>query len=428
MKVLVSGLFVSLAVLGCTHSNVQPSTPPPQGDVHYLKPGERQPAQSYELLWHPAKFAMDVTRESEAQAFKGQISQEMVWKQVVTDYTSTWEERDVEVPGMCSRVNCPPATGDSALWQAYFSATTKEKKADALAKAIEGIGEVSSKALVEKGYFRTKPRSWTEFEAEINRAAQAGVIRKNVATMVTDNYQLENVNKLGYKKEACTMIKSPCTKVISQRVEKRTPKNRTVETRQIVQSIPVELRVNVLDAKLLPWERDQLSIAVDNDMRASLDVNGYNRYQIVKQEVGTVGATRVLNLNLQADSRELRDLPGNVILSDRYELIGGKATFTVELDPKYFNEIKNDPNAQFEIEYNVNTCEYGWSGTCGFSSWKKISSTVAVLNQPKMTVVLDVPAKHKSYVGYRIARRNSEFFNAKPTYERSSDSVKMPKF
>lgn len=421
MKILWLGLLAGLVVLGCTHSDVQPN--PGKENVYYLKPGEREPAQAYDLVWHPAVFTLNVTRSSESFNASGKITQEMVWKETVTEYENKWVEKEREVPGICSRAMCPQASGQSELWTAYFNAP-KEKKADALAKAIEGIGDISAKALVEKGYFRTKPRSWEEFANEIDRAAGAGVIRKNVATMVVENHQAENINKLGYKMEACTIQKYSCDKTITERVLQRIPHPKTVEKRRIVQQRPVDATIKVNGAKLLSWEKDQLMIVIDEEGHASIDGSGFNRYQITKQS----GFANNIYLDITADGRVLRDLPGNVVLRDSYEVIGGKATFSVELDPKYMVEAQNDPNAQFVIDYQVNVCEYGWSGTCGFSSWKKISATTAVLTSPRTTVTVDVPVKNKSYIAYRVSRQSSDFFNSKPTYERSTESIKMPKY
>jgi hypothetical protein len=416
---LSASLLAGFLVLGCTHSAVQPV--PPNNDVVYLKAGDREPAQAYQLLWHPATFQMEVARASESKTAQGVVTQEMVWKDIVTDYRDTYVDREVTIAGTCAKAVCPQATGQSELWNAYFSAP-KEKKADALSKAIDGIGDVSAKALVEKGYFRSKPRSWDDFTAEMDRAANAGVIKKNVATMATDTYQDVNIAKLGYQKEACTYQKYSCSKTILQPTLVRVPVQREVEKRRMVQSKPVEVRVNVTGAKLLSFEKDSLFIAVDENGRASVDDgNGFNRYMLTRQSV----YGNQVNLDITADARVLRDLPGNVVLRDSYELIGGKATFALELDPKYFVDAGVDPNGQFVVDYEVNTCEYGWAGCWG--SWKKMSRTTAVMTSPKLSITMDIPKKNKSYISYKISKVNSEFFNAKSISDRSSDSVKMPK-
>lgn len=366
---------------------------------------------------------MIVEKGTESQSLQGKVTQERVWRGPVTTYKDTWVEREREVPGTCSRPVCSGASGKSELWNAYFNAP-KEKRADALAKAIEGIGEVSSKALVEKGYFRSKPRNWDEFESEIKRAASNGVIRKNVATMVTENHQAENMNKLGYGASSCSVQQFSCNKTIVERVLVKTPHVTEEETRAIVYTRALDIQVRVTEAKLLSFEKDQLYIQIDENGRVELDSNGQNRYTVVNQQ--TSGNT--VYIDVKASGRVLRDLPGNVVYRDSYDLMGRGAVFAMEIDSKYLVDRQIDPNAQFVIEYDVYTCPYGWSGTCGFTPWKKISSQTVVLDNPRMSVQVEIPAKHKSYVAYRVSRQNSEFFNGKFTYERSTDSVKMPKF
>lgn len=421
MKVFGCVLVASLA-LGCSHTpSNQPVTETSFNKVTYLKKGEREPAQAPQLVWRPASLTMQVTTKSNSGSANVDVNQEMIWTEQETFQDTRNEYREYEVPGQCSDFVCTAGSSKSILWDNYFSAA-KERKSAALASAIQGIGDASAQALIAKRFFASKPATWQAFAAEINRAAQAGVIQKNVATTVLTTYKYENISNLGYARESCREVVTSCNLVISKLVSVPFMNTRPVERRRVVATKTFNVTVQVTNAILMSNETDKLTIRISDDGTvANIDVNGYNRYSLVSQNV--VGTN--VSLVIRSDSRIQRDLPNNVVRQDSYQLVGSTATFVLDIDPQYL-PTSEDPNSQLVVDYKVRTCEYGWTGLCGIG-WDIQEIASAPITSSRLTIPMNIKPKHKTDIQFTVVRRNSKFFNDRGTSERSTENVKMPR-
>ncbi|MFS4457766.1 hypothetical protein [Bdellovibrio sp. HCB2-146] len=423
MRFFGSVLVVTLA-LGCSHSpkNEAPALTPSYSSFSYLKKGDREPASAPQLLWRPGKASFTLSSASGSGKATVDVNQEMVWMD--TEYFQDYrnEYREVVVPGYCSDFQCTSGgKAQSSLWDSYFSAPGNIK-ARALSNAIQGIGDASAEALVKRGYFRSKPKTWSEFSAEINRAANADVIKKSVATNVLGQYKYANIANLGYNAGSCREITTSCDTYISQLVQVPFTNSRQVERRRIENVKRFEVNVTFTDAVLMATESDTITLKIDENGRLiDIDTQGYNRYSLVNQS--TDGKN--INLQIKSDSRILRDLSNNVLRQDSYQLVSDEPTFVLDVDPAYIPG-SDDPNAQLVVDYFVRTCEYGWTGFCG-PGWNKQAMASAPIKESRTVIRVSVPKKHKSDILYTISRRNSRFFNDKATSERSTSTVKMPK-
>ncbi|WP_413576731.1 hypothetical protein ACLVWU_01665 [Bdellovibrio sp. HCB290] len=413
------------AVVGCAHKDTTSfEVVPSQTSGVYLKEGERAPASAPQIEWVRGSLSFNVTgavpEGSVTQEVK--VNQEMIWMETEYFTDTRSEEKDFVVPGTCSDFKCSAGAGKSELWDAFYSATG-EKKAAALDQAISGIGIVSAKNLVAKGYFKSKPRSWDEFTREIQTAASGDVIKKSVATMVVENNRYENITKLGYGSNSCQEVKRTCDLYITKIVQVPFQNTREVPRRRIVETKTFNVTVNVSGSVLLPDEKDTLAIKVDqNGKVVDLESSGYNNYAIASESV----TGQNVKVEVKAVSRILRPLSNNMIRQESYVLVAGKPTFILDIDPAMIPG-KEDPNAQLVLDYTVEVCEYGWTGTCGWSEWKKSKMTSSVINAARTTIVTDVPRKHKSQIQYRVTRKNSIYFDSKGLNERETDEIKMPK-
>lgn len=76
-----------------------------------------------------------------------------------------WSYETMPVP----RCRAIPGNGNGD-WKGFWEASSNDDKAMRLTAAIKGIEENGGRQIVRDGYFRTKPRSWREFQEEIRRA------------------------------------------------------------------------------------------------------------------------------------------------------------------------------------------------------------------------------------------------------------------
>lgn len=423
MRVLGSILIASIA-LGCTHSPTTAQMPVAvenNNNVIYLKKGDRDPASAPQLLWQPGAVRIAVGSSNASGNANVDVNQEMIWKEMESFQDYRNEYREYEVPGQCSDFVCTAAPVKSPAWDAYFAAS-RDRKAAALANAIQGIGNASAEALVARKYFPVMPKSWSAFAQEINRAADAGVIKKSVATTVLNNYKYENFTNLGYGRESCREEVRQCTYVISKLVQVPFMNQREVERRRVVATKSFSVAISVSDAVLMATEKDVVTLKInENGQVTDVDTSGYNRYALVSQSVDGQKVT----VALKSASRVLRDLPNNVVRQDAYQLVNDKPYLVLDVDPAYIPGA-DDPNSQLVIDYTVRTCKYGWTGLCGIG-WDKTLMSSAPITAARSTLPMIVAPQHKSDVVYTISRKNSRFFNDKGTSERSTETVKMPK-
>ncbi|WP_413559614.1 hypothetical protein [Bdellovibrio sp. HCB209] len=429
MKLAFGSLSVAaltaVFAIGCSHKDVSKTEIVPQNTgIVYLTASDRAPAGAPELKWTrgSAYVAVLGTSPEGTSTQEVKVNQEMIWTEAefFTDYRSEYQE--TVVPGTCSDFQCSTGAGKSQLWDAFYSAPG-DKKSAALDAAISGIGEVSAKALVAKGYFKSKPKSWSEFTREINTAADRGVIKKSVATMVVENNRYENITKLGYAGNSCQEVKRTCDLYITKLVQVPFQNSREVQKRRIVETRSFKVTLNISGSLLLPSEKDTVSVKIDETGKVvALDSQGYNNYAVASQ---AVNGQQVV-VELKAINRVLRPLSNNMIRQESFVLVGDKPTFVLDIDPEMIPG-KEDPNAQLVIDYTVQVCEYGWTGTCGFSSWKNAKMDSAVITAARTVIPVEVPRKHKAQILYRVARKNSIFFDSKGLNERESDEIKTAK-
>lgn len=426
MNKFIGGALSLAMVVGCAHKEVSTleNLPSQKPGIIYLKAGERSPAGAPQLEWSKGTLSFAITGAAPAGTVTSEVkvNQEMIWTETefFTDTRSEYQE--VVVAGTCSDFKCSAGAGKSDLWDAFYSATG-EKKAAALDAAISGIGIVSAKNLVVKGYFKSKPRSWDEFTREINTAANRDVIKKSVATLVIENNRYENITKLGYGANSCQEVKRNCDLYITKLVQVPFQNSREVQKRRIVETKTFKVTVNSSGSLLLPDEKDSITLKVDQTGKVvDADSNGYNTYAIANQ--ATDGQN--VNVELKAVNRILRPLSNNMIRQESYVLVADKPTFILDVDPQMIPG-KEDPNAQLVIDYTVQVCEYGWTGTCGFSSWKNAKMASMVINAARTIIPVDVPRKHKSQILYRVSRKNSIYFDSKGLNERETDEIKTAK-
>lgn len=419
MRIWGSALLASVLVVGCTHSPVAQDDFKPVNDVIYLKPTDRNPAAAPDLRWVPGEITLQATSGGGQITKTAQVEQVMSWTETETFTDTRMEYQEVRIDGNCSDFQCSSGTGKSALWDAYFSAPG-EKKAAALNAAIQGIGVESAKALVAKGYFKSKPNSWTEFAKVIEKAADADVIKRSVATSVLTRYRYENIGNLGYDRGSCQETVRQCSLYVSRLEPVKFTNTREVKKYRVIQAKSFDVKITVKGSVLLPSERDVLTIKVDEEGKVvDVDVDGYNRYSVVYQR----GAGQAVDVQLTADSRILRDLPGNIVRQDAYQLIGSQANFILDVDTQYIPG-SEDPQAQLVVDYMVHTCEYGWTGLC-FGSWKNAKMGSVQIRSGRTIIPVDVPRKNKSEIAYTVSRKNSRYFNDQPTSSRVTQNVKM---
>ncbi|QLY25813.1 hypothetical protein [Bdellovibrio sp. KM01] len=427
MKLVFGSLLVAaMTAVGCAHTEVttMENVPSNKPGIIYLKAGDRAPAGAPQLVWGRGTVNISVTGASPSGSAtsEAKVNQEMIWTETeyFTDYRAEYQE--VVVPGTCSDFQCTQSAGKSELWDAFYSASG-DRKAAALDAAISGIGEVSAKNLVAKGYFKSKPRSWAEFSREINMAADRNVIKRSIATMVLENNRYENITKLGYAGNTCQEVKRSCDLVISKLVQVPFQNSRDIQKRRIVETRTFNVTVNVTGALLMQSEKDVITVKVDEMGKVvAVDGEGYNTYAMTNSSANGQNVV----VDVKAVNRILRPLPNNLIRQESFVLVGDKPTFVLDVDPQFIPG-GDDPNAQLVIDYTVQVCEYGWTGTCGFSSWKNLKMASAVITGARTTLQIEVPRKNKSQLLYRVTRKNSIFFDSKGLSERESDEVKAPK-
>lgn len=417
--------FLLLPILGaftvsCASSPPSQNVAAPAGNgpnVIYLKEGDRVPAQSPTLAWVPTVVTLNVSGADSNANIDVAVNQEMSWTERESFEDTRFEYREVEAPGTCYEYTCRGGTGKSELWNAFYSAPRAQKPA-ALARAIKGIGQPSAEALVNSGYFGSKPRSWQDFAAEIKRAGDRGVIQKSAATAVTSTYRAENLVNLGYAADSCSERAYACTVWVDRLMPVRFTNYRDVVRRKIVATRLYKVTALVSNARLLSTERETVSFRVDeNGAVLESEVSStYNRYAVVTTPAGT-GNVRVALTGVQ---RFLRDLSANVVRKDSFETVNGTPTFTLDIDASFVPN-QEDPNSQLVLDYKLMGCKT-ILGICRAHQTLKTESKP--LSQSRTAFAVDIPDGLKTWIEYTVARRNSAYFNDKPTPSRETSTVR----
>ncbi len=401
-----------------------------------LAKNDRNPAAEPTVLWQPKSFFVKVVPSQGLQ--NNQISltvdQIMSWKEQQPFQDTRYEYQEVQVNDSCPVLQCSNGNGQSALWNKFYS-SAKNEKANALNQAIDGVGASSAAALIEKGYFHKKPSSWEDFCTEIQRAADNGVIKQSAASTIIYKSGPKNAENLGYGSQDCHIATKPCSRWDSQLVPVPFTNYRDIEQSKVLQSRAFDVNISVNDAKLLPFESENLNFKIDETGKVFVvDENGtYNSYKVTASKSGE----KNISINAVAQQRNQVNL-GRVVLQDNLMLVqepNKVAQFYLDVDPKYLPSKENDPQAQLVVDYVVRTCEYGWTGLCGFGDWKKTLTGSKPISQARTMIEWKIsgdsqaiPFKRKVNILYSVKRLNSVYFNSQPTQSfEGSNTIKVPK-
>lgn len=417
---LLTGAFAACATSPHHHPGSVPP-PPTAPKVIYLQHGDRNPAQAPDLRWVPAVVPVQVDSAQRGYSTRVTVNQEMSWTERVAFEDTRFEYREVEADYTCYEYVCRGGSGKSELWDAYFAAP-RNRKAKALADAIQGIGAVSAEALVTKDYFRSKPRSWQEFTHEINRAARNGVIKKSVATQVIHTHRAANLAQLGYAAGSCSERAMMCTAWVERLVPVSFTNYRNEVRKRVVASRDYEVAVSISNSKLLSTEQEQVQIEIDENGRlVSSEASGaLNRYALSATQQG--GRVAVSMTGVQ---RYLREVNANAVRQDSFVLFNGTPVFTIDVDPSVL-PTSEDSNSQLVLDYAVMTCETNWIGTCKLTrDYMTLRKESKPLTQSRTSFSVDVPGRSlKAWIEYSVSRRNSAFFSDRATPKRKTDTVK----
>jgi hypothetical protein len=424
VKLLSLVLTTSALLMACGH---QPTTPVAAEKIYdpsiWVQPGERGPAQAPTTMWQPAAISLLISDDG-VYSRDIKATQVMMWQERVAFTDTRYVDKEFSVASTCTRNVCSGPSATSPRWEAVFKGK-KSDRAKALADAVQGFGPVSAEALINNGYFISKPKSWKEFSATVSRAADAGVIRQTEATKVLQTYQAENVESLGYKAGSCQAVQYACQKWVTRSVLENFTNYRTEERKQVISTKTFSLAVTVENTTFLPNEMDSLMVYVDEKGNVSHSANSsYNDYSITSVNKDNSDNSRGQQINVTLTARRIQiDLPNKVIRQDDYRIIGGKPTFTLDVDNSYL--LKNvDPEAQLVLDYEVQDCKYGWTGTCGFSSWETLEKKQLVLTNDRTTIQPAVKNGYKSQILYSVSQKASRFYNDRPTAVRETDEIK----
>ncbi|MCM2280558.1 MAG: hypothetical protein NDI61_01780 [Bdellovibrionaceae bacterium] len=413
-------------VTGCSSTPTQPDgyhagltvyTPVPEGNVTPLRPGDRTPAGTPRLFWAEQSKDIAVGPAGGVTHFGMTIERVQQWEEQEAYTDTRWVTKTFWEPGVCSDWDCSQSQGggSSPLWDAFYSAT-RDRKAKALADAIQGVGMASAEKLIAANVFHRKPRSWEAFKDAIRSAERAGYINKDIVYQVTVKYANENLVNLGYTQTSCRPYTYSCELLVEKSVQETFTNYRTVTRSSVVESFPRRFEVVVRDPKLQPFEQDLIRVTAGrepSDVRVSAD--SYTRYS---QQMSV--QSDVTRVELVGQERIKVGLPNAAVTRSSYQLRGNTPVFTVAVDPKYIPQAAG--NDQLVIHYRVRSCKTTL-GICG----RKTDSEQMV--HPVTGTETNIEIKNvkglKSWVIFSLSRKNSPWYNDSPLAERETDDVKQ---
>ena len=311
--------------------------------------------------------------------------------------------------------------GDSGEWNEFAGGRT----AEGLNKAIKGLGIRVAQRIIDDGtLFRTKPRTWRAFLAEVQRAVDKGLMSAEVQELVTVTYADENKRRLGLKPGPAPTPKPPVCRIVREPVLVRKyvdfPAEYAVRVGQpVLRQINVEfVRVSVRTSgniQLLPHEADILRVTVDNFGRVNTGlVSAVNQYSITHQNVSRtdivinmVGLGRSANVALPTAEElfvrapELVQDPSNP----------NRIFLRLEVRPHFFT---NDSGQELEFTYVA----YQSSGLSqyDYKKFDNYAERTVVLNKSSRTLEIDLwgagRQRHIS-VGLSGMFKNSPWFPSK---------------
>jgi hypothetical protein len=322
---------------------------------------------------------------------------------MVPTVETVWEIKSAPVL-MC---RSEEGRGSSPLWDEFYSAKRSEK-AKALAKAIQGVGSVSASSLVEANYFNSKPRSWDDFKDEVERAANAEVITKNVRHQVLYQYRQENMSNLGYQ----THVSNACTFEVERYLAPRdvvvNKPRTTIETSTIRKLIDTEretYRVRVSGQRLQSFETETIVLNFDKESgRVGLSATAYNNFSLsLNSNV----------INVTGIGRKSIKLPAEVLPRGATLLKGnGKASFTAPINPLYIPKTPADGYLLGSIR--VTSCRIGTFGGCSLRNRDERSMPVVVKGivpgKTTMTHEFDIQSGRRYWVNHWVNTASSPWY------------------
>ncbi|MFZ4404619.1 MAG: hypothetical protein ACOYOK_11005 [Pseudobdellovibrionaceae bacterium] len=375
----------------------------------------------------PIEFTVDSDRSEQTLQLQAQQIMTYTTSQTANVVPNNTVEVEVAYWSKCPVYTCTGSgQGKSPLWDAFYSASA-EDKVTALDKAILGAGPETSKKLVMGQYFAQKPRSWDHFVKIIQQAQIDGAVRPTEATKILsqENYGLKNLRQLGYSENSCRITQVTCTKYTKETNLLLTPQTQSYVAEKVIGTVSKKVKVFASGSKLLPYEKDSFTLEIGKDLN-DLKITGSNDNKN-EYEYGIYSDQIVI----KAIARKKMSFPRDVVLSQSYtyNVSTGEATLTLNLDKKYFTE-PMDANSTLLLNYRVQTCNYGWTGTCGLESWKDVAQSEIKVTKEHLVITIPagtIKAKQKSQVVYTFTKLNSPYYSSRPTSEFETEEVKTPK-
>jgi hypothetical protein len=168
-----------------------------------------------------------------------------------------------------------PGNGKDGDWHGFFN-VPKEEKAEALAASIKGIGVATAERIVRANkYFKSKPKSWGEFKAEIRRIGDelnVPVVENVLGNSANASANMANLDYRS-KEGECREIWEDQTFITWE------------EVRSLDKSFSRNIEINVQGAPLLQGETEEfgarMSMGDDGELVVSVTppdyYNGYTK-------------------------------------------------------------------------------------------------------------------------------------------------------
>lgn len=306
------------------------------------------------------------------------------------------------VPAICYRTECSVEEGNGKQgdWKGYFN-VPKEKKADALADAVKGIGKSTAEKIVRHDLLNHKPDSWSLFVKEINR-----IERKlenlgytvSFAQEVIEVYGYENRVNLGYYSEqSCTKVPYDC--YLTQ----------VVEVKKKVREIPRDLEIFVSGQTLQSFEKDAVTVTVGNENNeVFVSSEGHNNYQPLILNRGS-------QLELTA-SRIMRAFPVNEVTVVTSKAGQRQIQVNAYIPQKFFNEDKDA-----SLSMTIEICKSGFLGL-GCTSQGVFTYQNVNTNTSK---VFNLNGTGSYFARVFFIRSNSEYYSNAKSSVLSTSKIKF---
>ncbi|HRO66658.1 MAG TPA: hypothetical protein PL182_03735 [Pseudobdellovibrionaceae bacterium] len=407
-------------------SKPQPAAPPGENgpQVIYLKDGDRQPAGEPTIEWEKDVQEIEVNPAGGNYSAVFTPRKVMKWVESVpyTDYESRWVP--VERPGICERYVCrDDAQNESPSWNRFFRAGSKAEKTKALADAVKGIGDVSAEKLVAGRYFSSKPRSWTAFVNEIERAKNNGTLPSNIVYNVTVKYKADNMANLGYEANSCSIEQYNCTVFEDKLIQFPVTRYRSVTRQKVMEERRREFRISVNNPILQNFETDVISVQV-GDQDGDVSVHYPDAKTIYQHQIDLRGG----RITFTGVDRVKLPLPRTILRGGDLTFQKGtdEAQLNLAVDAKYIPDAQNDGNDQLVIRYVVGRCKQNWLGYCK-GDFAMDQPMYAQVTGSQFYLRIPIAKNERMIVKYSFARMNSRYYNEQYTPEVESSKVNRNK-